>query len=134
MLTRSFIVFACAAALAACGQPGDAPNAAVRVSDVACEVAGWDEEIDTASLPEIFFQGEESTGDVNEALVGVMVRAPEGSRCDVSDAGVLTCQLRGPVATYAVQDFVHYKIPEGRTATFTRSGPGATTCFLNEAS
>jgi len=121
------IAVAGALALAACGPSGGGATA-VRVSDVACETAAWDEEVDTSGLQEIYFQGD----DDPDVPVGVMVRAAAGSSCEGTDATVLTCQLHAPAARFAIQDWTDYKIPEGRTATFRYAHGEGATCFLNE--
>ncbi|HRO02930.1 MAG TPA: hypothetical protein PLS69_04935 [Terricaulis sp.] len=130
MLKRSLLLLVCASALAACGPAAETQTAAApRVSEVACEVAAYDEEVDVAALREVHFEGDEASADVP---VGVMVQAGEGSSCTGDAASGINCQVRGPVARFAIQDWTDFKIPEGRTATLTyRNGEGSA-CFLNE--
>lgn len=137
MLKRTLFVIACAAALAACGAPsgssGVMQTAEVRVTDEPCEGPGWFSD-DLGAQPEIFGETIYEAQSEDDASVGISVTGPEGSTCTGSakDDHTLTCVMQGPIFGVAIQDTVQYRIPEGRTATYTHER-GVSACFLNEA-
>lgn len=136
MLKRALILFACAAALAACGAPSSndaaTQTAEVRVTDEACAYSNDYDGLER--IPTIHDEMVYESDDPNDANVGVVVSAPEGSSCTGSakDDQVLTCVVTGPRATLTIQDTVVYAIPDGRNATLKVEN-GLYTCFLNEA-